>query len=510
MDKIKLLIEFIVFFVTYMVWRVLMTKKAKYHLNIIQLNEYNNDKYRDWIKNNFSKAYSPFDEKTDSKTPLVMTDRAKRLLATYMNVYRALVVVVLLAILCFTNYRITVYAGIIFLIIALFIQPQMMLLANSINLPKEKKINMGFYTSAQDKIKRLKAESGLKVIGITGSFGKTSVKFFTSTMLDEKFRVQNTPSSYNTPMGLSKVINNELDSSKEIFLAELGAYKPGEIHEVASLVQPDIGVITAIGPTHMQMYKTIENIMKTKYELIEDLDENGTAIFNYDNEYVRELADKTTKKTIRYGTKDFMKLDYYAKDIEVSERGSTFTLVSKEKGSIECTTKLLGEHSVQNLLASVAIGMELGMTLEEVKDRIEKIESVEHRLNLIEGQGGVIVIDDAFNSNPVGFRAALKVLSQFKAGKKIIITPGMVELGDMEEEENYKVGKEIAKVCDYAILVGIKRTEPIKRGLIDSGFDEGKIISVRSLNDATAELGKITAPRDVVLFENDLPDSYEE
>lgn len=200
MDKTKLLIEFIVFFVTYMVWRVIMTKKAKYHLNIIQLNEYNNDKYRDWIKNNFSKAYSPFDEKTDSKTPLVMTDRANRLLATYMNIYRALVIVVLLAILCFTNYRITIYAGIIFLIIALFIQPQVMLLANSINLPKEKKINMGFYTSAQDKIKRLKAESGLKVIGITGSFGKTSVKFFTSTMLDEKFRVQNTPSSYKSPL----------------------------------------------------------------------------------------------------------------------------------------------------------------------------------------------------------------------------------------------------------------------------------------------------------------------
>ncbi len=173
MDKTKLIIEFVVYLVAYIAWSVLITAKAKYHLNIIQLNEYNNNKYRDWIKKYCFKAYSPVNEKTDSKTPLVMTDRAKRLLATYLNIYRGLVTVVILAILCFTNYRISIYAGIIFLLIALFMQPQMMIVANAINLPKEKKINMGFYTSAQEKIRRLKAESGLKVIGITGSFGKT-------------------------------------------------------------------------------------------------------------------------------------------------------------------------------------------------------------------------------------------------------------------------------------------------------------------------------------------------
>lgn len=508
MDNITVIIKYILFIICSILGNIFVIARAKYHLNMIQLNEYNNKKYSDWIKKNISKAYSLRNKKTDSKTPLVMTDRAKRLLNEYTNVYRVIFGIVILIFIL--SFKMSILPGIIALISAILFQPNVMLLANKLNVPKEEKINKGFYTSAQEKIRDLKKKNGLKVVGITGSFGKTSVKFFTSTMLDEKFRVQNTPSSYNTPMGLSKVINNDLDESKEIFLAELGAYKPGEIHEVARLVQPDIGVLTAIGPTHMHMYKTIENIMKTKYELIEDLSLDGTAIFNYDNEYVRKLADREERKTIRYGTRDFEKLDYYASDIEVSELGSKFKLVSKRLGEIECETKLLGEHQIQNLLASCAVGLELGMSLEEVRERISKIESVEHRLNLIEGQGGLIVIDDAFNSNPVGFRAALKVLSQFKDKRHIIITPGMVELGDMEEEENYKIGTEIAKVCDYAILVGIKRTEPIRRGLLDSGYSEDKIISVRSLNDATNALSKISRPKDVVLFENDLPDSYEE
>lgn len=437
----------------------------------------------------------------------------KRLLAIHENVNIGIIIIIS-TVANTLNKNSGLIGSVILVIIGgillYYFQYKVLLISNKISVPKEEKINHGFFVQAQSKIRKLEKENNLKVVGITGSFGKTSTKFIADTVLSESLNVKNTPSSYNTPMGLSKVINNDLNESHEVFLAELGAKEKGEIHEVAELVQPEIGIITAIGPTHMHMFKTIENIMATKYELIEDLPEDGVAIFNYDNEYVKILADKTEKKTLRYGTENFEKLDIYAKDIAVNERGSEFTLVIKEKGEVKCETRLLGRHNISNLLAAAAAGYVLGMDLDAISRGIKKVEPVEHRLNIVDGGTGVIVIDDAFNSNPVGFRAALDVINEFKNGNKIIITPGMVELGDIEEEENYKIGKEIAKVCDFAILVGKKRTEPIKKGMLDAGYDKERIIVTSSLNDATAALSHLTKSGDIVLFENDLPDTYNE
>ena len=502
LDILRLTLYLVYVFLGYL----LCLARGRYMLNMLQIEEYNNSKFAIWLKENLNKVFS-FTNTTDAKTPLVMTDRAKRLYKLFLFINSVLFAGVLG--LLFAKFNDLGLVIIVLVLLIALIQPLILLIANGIRSPLEKKINMGFYKSAQEKIIKYK-KNGLKVVGITGSFGKTSVKFYLETILREKFKVQNSPSSYNTPMGLSKVINNDLEEESQIFIAEMGAYKPGEIDECAKLVMPDIGILTAVGPTHMQSFKTIENIQKTKYELIENLPEDGTAIFNYDNDYVKPLADKTLKKTIRYGLKDNEKLSLKAENIVLDERGSSFDL-SYEGKSLPCTTKLLGEHSIQNLLGAAGAALTLGMSLEEVVNGIKKVEPVEHRLNLVEGGGnGVIVIDDAFNSNPIGFRAALKVLGAFKNGRKIIITPGMVELGDMEEEENYKIGKVMADVCDYSILVGIKRTAPIKRGLEEMGVESDKIIVVKNLNQAMSELSKITRPNDVVLFENDLPDTYEE
>ena len=486
-------------------------KRSLYPLHMLQLEGYDNVEYSRWLEENKEKINKLQYKKGEEKTPLVMTDRATRLYNTNnrLNLYTIILLIILRIVLG----KIAIWPTILLAVayFALYYYQYIMVAqANLKNLPKEKKINDGFYFQAQGKIRKLREENKLSVVGITGSFGKTSTKFISNTILSESFQVQNTPSSYNTPMGLSKVINNDLNEEKEIFLAELGAKVPGEIKEVADLVQPTIGVITAIGPTHMHLFKTIETIQKTKYELIEALDEDGIAIFNYDNDYVKPLADKTKIKTIRYGMENIENLDVYAKDIQVGERGSTFTLVVKGQGEVEASTKLLGAHNISNLLAAASIGWVLGMPLEKIASGISKVEPVEHRLNIVDGGTGVIVIDDAFNSNPVGARAAIDVLGAFEKGKKIIITPGMVELGDMEEEENFKFGQYMANVVDYAILVGPNRTKPIYKGLIEAGFNKDKIIVAKSLNDATASLGKLTAPGDVVLFENDLPDTYNE
>lgn len=483
-------------------------KRTKESLHMVQLEGYDAEHYLKWLGSNKKRAYSFSKDPQPIKKPLVMTQRATRLFRAnlVLSVIIYSIPVILLGSVA-GNIIATAFLAAIFLGVVYYLQPIILAWSTILMKPVENRINMGFYTLAQNKIK---SREDLRVVGITGSFGKTSTKFIVGTILSERFNVLNTPESYNTPMGLSKVINNDLREDHEVFIAEMGAKVIGEIRELAELAQPKIGILTSIGPVHIETFKNIDNIMKTKYELIEELPTDGVAVFNYDNEYIKKLADKTFKEKFLYGFENTEKLDIYAEDIQVTEEGSTFTLKDREGNSIRCTTKLLGKHNIYNLLAGACAAKILGLSFEEISRGISKVEPVEHRLNLIKAPNGVIIIDDAFNSNPVGTKAALEVLGQFKDGKKIIVTPGMIELGDLEEQSNREFGANIGKVCDYAILVGEKRTRPIFEGLMESNFKLDNIIVVNNLNEATAELGKISKSGDVVLFENDLPDNYSE
>jgi len=447
-------------------------------------------------------------KKEKAKKELVFTPRAKRLLASSIIVTLVLLIIFVL-IYCAIVDDFHKYYPIMLLLVSLLylFAPYSLYLGNVLVAPVEKSINRHYYELARNKVKSFE---GLKIVGITGSYGKTSTKFITTKILEEKFNVLMTPESYNTPMGVSKVINNTLNKEHEVFVVEMGARIIGEIKEMAELANPQIGVITSIGPTHLDTFKNIENIMKTKYELIEELPADGIAIFNYDNQYVKKLADKTFKEKILYGMESTEKLDLYAENIQVNETGSVFTLRDKEGNSTLCRTQLLGRHNISNLLAAAAVGKAWGLTLEEISKGIEKVEPVPHRLQLINPGTGVIVIDDAFNSNPISSKAALEVISQFKEGSKIIVTPGMVELGDQEEEANRQFGRYIAESCDYVILVGKNRTKPIYEGIVEEGFNSENVFVVSSLDEGTKILQSIVKPKDVVLFENDLPDTYNE
>lgn len=489
---------------------IFISKRSKYALHMVQLEGYIPEDYKRWLDNNKDKAYSLKENNQPIKKPLTFTQRARRLYNT--NIVLNIIILLVPSIIYLSFDRImTIYIyGFLLLIFGYIlykIQPLIMYISTIIIKPVEDKINMGFYVNAQEKIK---ARDDLNVIGITGSFGKTSTKFIVSKILSQKLNVLTSPESYNTPMGLSKVINNDLNQDHEVFVAELGARLIGEIREVAVLVQPKIGIITNIGPAHIETFKNIENIMKTKYELIDELPTDGVAIFNYDNEYIKKLADKTFKEKILYGLEDTDSLNMYADNIVVSQFGSTFTLKDDEGNSVECKTKLLGKHNIYNILAGACVAKVLGFTFDEISFGISKIEPVDHRLNIINPGTGIIIIDDAFNSNPIGTKAALDVLSQFKEGKKIIVTPGMIELGEMEESANREFGVNIGKVCDYVILVGEKRTEPIYEGLMETNFNKDNIFIVNNLEEASEQIGKIARPKDVVLFENDLPDNYTE
>lgn len=481
-------------------------KRSESALHLLQLEGYDLKKYNNWLKNNSEKLMSLGKLIEPDKSPLVYTERAIRLKKTHF------IVNIIMCFILFVIGYLLRNSFLYFLIVIIYVfmymmEPYIMNITANINAPKEKAINLGFYKTAQEKISSM---NNLKVVGITGSYGKTSTKFITSTILKEKYKVQDTPSSYNTPMGLSRVINEELTDDKEIFVAEMGAYVKGEIKEVADLVQPDIGIITSIGPAHLESFGSIDNIIKTKYEIIEALDKDGIAIFNYDDENLKTIADETKLKKYYYGFNDVEKLDVYAKDISVNSRGSEFVLVIKATGEIKCKTKMLGRHNIGNILAGCTVGHILGLTLEEIATGLSKIEPVEHRLNIIDPGTGVIIIDDGFNSNPSGAKAALEVLNEFKTGRKFVVTPGMIELGELEFEENKKFGKLMGEVADFVFLVGKKRTLPIFEGLKETNISMDNVYPVDSLDEATQIFGKLLQSGDVILFENDLPDNYNE
>ncbi|MBE5797491.1 MAG: UDP-N-acetylmuramoyl-tripeptide--D-alanyl-D-alanine ligase [Clostridiales bacterium] len=370
--------------------------------------------------------------------------------------------------------------------------------------PVEKAVSEMYFRDAQ---KKLAARPDLIKIGITGSYGKTSVKFILGAILQEKFQVLVTPSSFNTPMGVTRIIREKLMPAHQVFVAEMGARHVGDIRELCRLVHPHHGVLTSVGPQHLDTFHTIERIKSTKYELMDAIPDGGCCFFPDDGAICRELFDRT-RKTKRlcalHGADD---ADVWASDVTVSPAGSAFTLHTMND-EIRCETKLLGEHNIQNILLAATVALHLGMTLRQVARGIACIMPVEHRLQLIPS-AGVTIIDDAFNSNPNGAKAALKVLKEF-SGRRIIITPGMVELGEGEEAFNHDFGLYMAECVDVAILVGRRHTEPIARGLREGGFPEADLHVVSSLDEAAALLRQLGHAGDVALFENDLPDNYSE
>ncbi|OQB25704.1 MAG: UDP-N-acetylmuramoyl-tripeptide--D-alanyl-D-alanine ligase [Firmicutes bacterium ADurb.Bin182] len=382
--------------------------------------------------------------------------------------------------------------------------PLFVLLAYFITYPVESAVKKWYFNDAKKKLGQMR---NLKKIGITGSFGKTSTKFILGTILSERFNTLFTPSSFNTSMGVTRVIRERLNADHEVFIAEMGARYKGDIKELCELVKPGIGIITSIGKQHLATFGSFENVIATKSELISALPEDGAAVLNGDNEYCRRMADVCSCKTVLLFGLDSSDLFMRATDIRTGENGSSFTLSTSEGESVKCSTKLLGRHNILNITGAAACAKLLGMSLEEIANGISKLEPVEHRLQLIPGP--VTVIDDAFNANPEGVKYALDVLREFK-GRRIIVTPGMVELGEEEDALNREFGRSIADAADIAILVGKGHVEPIREGLLSKGFDPDNIIKTDTLKSASEVLPLYTTPGCVVLFENDLPDNYNE
>ncbi len=502
----------------------------RFNLHMLQLNGYDNEEHFHWLKSNFGKqkllviviCFAPFLcffvnavtvciaifilyvvirfygflKKVFTKKKLVYTTRAKRLVIT------TCILGVFIAFLGWFAGEHTRFFGILH---AAFLDvcfvPFLLPLANVINRPVEHMVRQYYINDA----KKILAENDhIRVIGVTGSYGKTSLKFYLNTLLSVKYNVLVTPESYNTPMGVVKTIREQMKSTHEIFVCEMGARKVGEIKEICDIVHPCDGLITSIGPQHLETFFNMDNIVKTKFELGDALPEGGLLFLNGDNEYISGNAGNY-KNTVMYGAGESN--GYRTENVLVSDMGTTFTVTAPDGEKEEFTTRLIGGHNVINVLGAIAVAHAYGIPLADLKIPVRRLQPAEHRLQLLD-RGTVTVIDDTFNSNPIGSKAAVEMLHLFD-GEHILITPGMVELGEGEKDYNFKFGTYAAANCDYIFLVGKKRTEPIYEGVLSTGFDKNKVEAFDNLQDAMNRAMNIKSDKKkYILLENDLPDNY--
>lgn len=443
------------------------------------------------------------------KKPLVWTNRARRIYVTMWVITAVLLAVTFGLTFHFTSVMpsegwIKVAQNEILVLLLLYvISPLVILSSNWILKPVERRINNRYVSEAAEILSQM---PDLKIIGITGSYGKTSTKHYLNRILSERYDVVMTPGSYNTTMGVVRTVREYLKPYNEVFIVEMGAKQPGDIKEICDLVHPSIGIVTAVGEQHLESFKTIENIQKTKFELIDALPSDGLGVVNDDFEYVanRTVADK---ECLRYAVKNRANAAYTATDIVLDHTGTSFT-VCGEGHELRLHTKLVGECNISNLMAAVIVALRLGVDENKIRYAVEKIDQVEHRLNMKRTPGGVTIIDDAFNSNPTGSRMALEVLGAMNSGKRILVTPGMIELGDRQYELNKQLGINAAKNCDMAIVVNQYNREPIVEGLIEGGMKADVIITVDTFNEAQKHIASNVKKGDTILYENDLPDTF--
>ena len=435
----------------------------------------------------------------ENKIPLKATGRIKRLFLTLLVIYGISIYFTIISPTDFLTGRMLILLSLLLGFVYFVVY-----FASVLDTPLNK-LEYYFYLSKAKK--KLKEKKNLEVIGITGSYGKTSSKNILNEILSSKYITKATPKNYNTPYGLMITINNYLDKFDEVLIAEMGAYVRGDIKKLCDFVHPKYGILTIIGESHLETFGTQENIQKTKFELIENLPSDGVAILNMDDEYQVNypLKNKVLVKWIAINNK---KADVYATNVKCGSFGMSFDCHYNKGEKIRLKTCLLGSYNIYNILASVALGLHMGIDINDIKDSVAAIKSAEHRLEL-KKIGDMYMLDDAYNSNPVGASGALDVLKSMN-GTRVVVTPGMVELGKVEKEKNYEFGKKIVEAADYVILIGEAQTKIIYKALIDNNFNSDNIFVLEKVVDAYAVISALKEDGvDIyALFENDLPDMY--
>ncbi len=423
--------------------------------------------------------------------PLVYTNRVQRLLAVHYLVY---------CLLFYIYIQWTVNVQIICIPLIFFLPWLLLVPISFCVLPIEKQIRKYYVRDAR---RILSEQADLLKIGITGSYGKTSVKTILQSLLCDEYYSFMTPHSYNNLMGITISIRTLLKPLHEIFICEMGADHVHEIDELSKFIQPQMAIVTAIGPQHLQTFQTMENIVHEKMTLVENLPNHGIAFLNKDDTNIQQYPLKNKCDIVWFGIHE--EADYQACNIQYTKDGTTFQILHKGH-YYDMKTRLLGEHNVSNILAAVAVAHTMKIPFEKLTFIIEQLPYVEHRLQVRE-MPNYTLIDNAYNSNPKGAYYALQVLKQMPK-RRLLVTPGFIDLGSITKEEHRTFGKQIASCCDIVILVGQQQTKDILTGLHEEQFPQQHIHVVSTIHEAFQLLNSITTKEDTVLIENDLPDAF--
>lgn len=365
---------------------------------------------------------------------------------------------------------------------------------------------------AKAKIESLKGRKGvdgdkgeLAIIGIAGSYGKTTMKEVLLEVLGAKFNTAATPESVNTPVGIARWILKKFDGSLDIAIIEMGEHYPGDIEELCKLTKPDIAVVTGINESHLERMKTLDNIVATVFEVVSGTKAGGLVVLNADD----GLVMKNYKK---YVWPDHRVVEYKAESRKYKVFSAEKLCWEAEvEGTGKVDVNLLGEYSLGDVDAAVKIAKNLGMNSQEIIAGIKNIKPVEHRLQPIKSGGDVLVIDDSYNGNPAGAAEAIKVLSRFTNRRKIYITPGLVEMGKAAAEIHREIGRQLAGVADVVILIKNSVTPFIEEEIRNYELGTGKkpeVVWFDTAPEAHAALKNILKPGDLILFQNDWGDQY--
>ena len=356
--------------------------------------------------------------------------------------------------------------------------------------------------------KKLEKTKNIIVIGITGSYGKSTVKTFLAHILGNKFKTISTPKNINTEIGVADFILANNFNDKEIFIVEMGAYHEGEIQLLCDMVKPKIGILTAINEQHLSLFGSIEKTQKAKYELLRSLPKNGLAITNIDNTYCREYISELKCKVKTFGLDEERKPNLLITNTK--SKGEELSCTAIIEGvACEANAPIAGEHNAINIAASVLVAIHLGMNMEEIKERLKTLKPPEKTMKL-HTYGQSTIIDDSYNSNPDGFKAALNYLTGFSSERKrIVITRGMLELGDKSDEIHKRMGEEIAFAADELVIITTDFEKSLSSGI--HAKYRTTILLKDNPDDLLSYIKTQKNTNSVILLENKMPSKvYEE
>ena len=443
-------------------------------------------------------AFEPDPRKT-AKKRLAMTARATRIY---------LIALALLGVVSAAAAVAPLDQGIWLWIVPVQLVPLALVAGNLLLAPLEAKTQQRYWDEAQEALRRVNP----MVIAITGSYGKTSVKHILGHVLETAAPTLITPGSVNTAMGIARVIRERLQPHHRYFVVEMGAYGPGSIRRLCTLTPPQMGLVTAIGMAHYERFKSLETVAEAKFELAEAVAaRGGTVIAAAD---VLEFAAPRRFAEMHPGVLRIVGDEAGAAVTIAEMRQDTDGIaatVTWQGQSYELRAPLFGLQQGKNLALAFAAACTLGLAPEDVVASLRSTPQIAHRLEVKREANGATLIDDAYNSNPVGFAAALEVLDLLRrpGGRRILVTPGMVELGAAHDDEHRRIGRLAASHVDVLVAVAPHRVAPLAASFAEAA-PTAEIVSCPGFAEAQAWMARNVATGDVVLLENDLPDLLEQ